>query len=277
MATATIGYAAMLEQFGPAEVLDLCARAEAAGFSGVMAADHFQPWIPRQGQAAFVWEVLAVAGNFETASVLFNNGDGSFGTKQDYPTGHGSYAIAATDLDGDGTVDLAISNELGSSVCVLQGAGDGTFANGVGYGTGEMPRGFCLGDFNRDGKPDLAVAEAAANAIALLLNVTPDPAGMADGPPIPRPIALAAAPNPARSIARITFELAAPALATLEILDVSGRLTCVLANQKPMTAGRHELIWDTCDAAGRRAPRGVYLARLRAGDREETGKILILP
>jgi G6PDH family F420-dependent oxidoreductase len=57
-----IGYAAMLEQFGPGEVLDFCALAETAGFSGVMAADHFQPWTPQQGQASFVWEVLAVAG-----------------------------------------------------------------------------------------------------------------------------------------------------------------------------------------------------------------------
>jgi G6PDH family F420-dependent oxidoreductase len=57
-----IGYAAMLEQFGPDEVLDLCAAAEAAGFSGVMAADHFQPWTPQQGQASFVWEILAIAG-----------------------------------------------------------------------------------------------------------------------------------------------------------------------------------------------------------------------
>ncbi len=49
MAQAKIGYAAMLEQFGPAEILDLCARADAAGFSGVMAADHFQPWIAAAG------------------------------------------------------------------------------------------------------------------------------------------------------------------------------------------------------------------------------------
>jgi coenzyme F420-dependent glucose-6-phosphate dehydrogenase len=62
VARAKIGYAAMLEQFGPAEILDLCAAAETAGFSGVMAADHLQPWVPRQGQASFVWEVLAVAG-----------------------------------------------------------------------------------------------------------------------------------------------------------------------------------------------------------------------
>ena len=63
MARARIGYAAMLEQYGPNEIVDLCASAEGAGFSGVMAADHFQPWIPKQGQASFVWEVLAVVGS----------------------------------------------------------------------------------------------------------------------------------------------------------------------------------------------------------------------
>jgi len=62
MTQAKIGYAAMLEQFGPQEVVDYSARAEAAGFSGVMAADHFQPWVPRQGQAAFVWNVMTAIG-----------------------------------------------------------------------------------------------------------------------------------------------------------------------------------------------------------------------
>ncbi|NMR19622.1 TIGR03557 family F420-dependent LLM class oxidoreductase [Cellulomonas fimi] len=58
----TIGYAAMLEQFHPTEVLELAAYAEERGFSGVMAADHFQPWVPAQGQSAFVWNVLAALG-----------------------------------------------------------------------------------------------------------------------------------------------------------------------------------------------------------------------
>jgi coenzyme F420-dependent glucose-6-phosphate dehydrogenase len=62
MAQAKIGYAAMLEQFGPQEVTGYSAVAEAAGFSGVMAADHFQPWVPQQGQAAFVWNVLTAIG-----------------------------------------------------------------------------------------------------------------------------------------------------------------------------------------------------------------------
>ncbi len=58
MTQAKIGYAAMLEQFGPGEVVDYSVQAETAGFTGVMAADHFQPWVPQQGQASFVWNVM---------------------------------------------------------------------------------------------------------------------------------------------------------------------------------------------------------------------------
>ena len=57
-----VGYAAMLEQFAPAEAVALSAFAEEHGFTGVMAADHFQPWVPQQGQSAFVWNVLAALG-----------------------------------------------------------------------------------------------------------------------------------------------------------------------------------------------------------------------
>jgi len=58
----TIGYAAALEQFHPTDALATAELAEQHGFSGVMAADHFQPWTPTQGQSAFVWNVLAALG-----------------------------------------------------------------------------------------------------------------------------------------------------------------------------------------------------------------------
>jgi G6PDH family F420-dependent oxidoreductase len=61
-----IGYAAMLEQFHPTEAVELSAYAESRGFSGVMAADHFQPWVPAQGQSAFVWSVLTAIGERTT-------------------------------------------------------------------------------------------------------------------------------------------------------------------------------------------------------------------
>lgn len=59
MSSVQVGLAAALEQFSPQESIQLARLAEHHGFSGQMAADHFQPWVPAQGQASFVWTVLA--------------------------------------------------------------------------------------------------------------------------------------------------------------------------------------------------------------------------
>ncbi|UFU04101.1 TIGR03557 family F420-dependent LLM class oxidoreductase [Ruania suaedae] len=55
---ASIGYAAALEQLHPRDAVDLAQRAEEQGLSGTMATDVMQPWVPAQGQASFVWNVL---------------------------------------------------------------------------------------------------------------------------------------------------------------------------------------------------------------------------
>ncbi|MFT3797513.1 TIGR03557 family F420-dependent LLM class oxidoreductase [Microbacterium sp.] len=57
-----IGYAAMLEQFAPADIVDYCVAAESLGFDGVMATDHFQPWLPRHAAASHLWSVLGAIG-----------------------------------------------------------------------------------------------------------------------------------------------------------------------------------------------------------------------
>jgi G6PDH family F420-dependent oxidoreductase len=62
-----IGYAAALEQFPPTELLNYSILAEQHGFKGVMAADHFQPWVPQQGNNAFVWSWMAALGQASTA------------------------------------------------------------------------------------------------------------------------------------------------------------------------------------------------------------------
>ncbi len=62
MSRAVVGYAAALEQFEPQEMVKLCETAEQHGFSGTMAADHFQPWVPQQGQASYVWNILSAVG-----------------------------------------------------------------------------------------------------------------------------------------------------------------------------------------------------------------------
>lgn len=69
MSRLTVGYAAMLEQFAPREVVEYTALAEQHGFSGCMAADHFQPWVPQQGEASFVWNVLTAVAERTTGDL----------------------------------------------------------------------------------------------------------------------------------------------------------------------------------------------------------------
>ena len=58
-----IGYACMLEQFHPTELLTWAEEAEAAGFSaGFQVSEHFHPWTPQQGQAAFAWSFMGALG-----------------------------------------------------------------------------------------------------------------------------------------------------------------------------------------------------------------------
>ena len=70
---ARIGYAAALEQFHPTELLRYSQLAEQHGFGGVMAADHFQPWVPQQGHSAFVWSWMAALGA-TTTKITFGPG-----------------------------------------------------------------------------------------------------------------------------------------------------------------------------------------------------------
>ena len=67
-----IGYAASFEQFHPNDMLTWCQQAEKAGFSVVTASDHFHPWVPSQGQSAFVWSWLGALG--ATTSLRFGTG-----------------------------------------------------------------------------------------------------------------------------------------------------------------------------------------------------------
>ena len=71
MAT-TMGYAAMFEQFTPSELLRYSQLAEGAGFTSVMASDHFHPWTPSQGQSGYVWSWLGALG--ATTNLRFGTG-----------------------------------------------------------------------------------------------------------------------------------------------------------------------------------------------------------
>ena len=55
------GYHASHEQHSPSSLLEYVRAAEAAGFGGVMCADHFHPWLEENGHSGFAWSWLGAA------------------------------------------------------------------------------------------------------------------------------------------------------------------------------------------------------------------------
>ncbi|TCJ21946.1 TIGR03557 family F420-dependent LLM class oxidoreductase [Microbacterium sp. PI-1] len=62
-------YVAALEQLEPADAVTHAADASRAGFAGTAVADRFQPWLPNQGHASFLWAVLGAIGQ-QTDGIL---------------------------------------------------------------------------------------------------------------------------------------------------------------------------------------------------------------
>jgi coenzyme F420-dependent glucose-6-phosphate dehydrogenase len=62
MGGVSFGYKASAEQFGPRELLDLSAHAEARGFDAVAVSDHFQPWRHHGGHSPAVLPWLGALG-----------------------------------------------------------------------------------------------------------------------------------------------------------------------------------------------------------------------
>lgn len=96
-----------------------------------------------------------------------------------------------------------------------------------------------------------------------------------DGPGTAARWALTAWPNPFNPRVAIVFELADVAAVTLDVYALDGTLVRRLTGGV-MTAGRHDESWDGRDADGRDVAAGAYLARLRAGERTLTQRLLLV-
>jgi hypothetical protein len=96
-------------------------------------------------------------------------------------------SVALADINGDGKLDIVVSNFMSYTVAVFVNKGDGTFGDPILTAVQITPEGlgaFAVGDFNEDGKLDLVVDAMAGSDTAIVL------LGNGDGtftqlPPIP--------------------------------------------------------------------------------------------
>ncbi len=104
-----------------------------------------------------------------SVSVLLGKGDGTFQTHADYAVGTFPESVAAADFNGDGKLDLAVSNAESPSISILLGSGDGTFQAHQDFSTDSASGPIEAADVNGDGKPDLLFPDNPASGVAVFL------------------------------------------------------------------------------------------------------------
>ncbi len=117
-------------------------------------------------------------------AVLLGKVGGGFTPPVTYATESGAnpagnpVALLATDIDGDGVLDLSVVNQGNGSVAgsvsillghVLNGKGDGTFVAPKTYSVGFKPTAIASADLNADGRPDLVITNQNDNSVSVLL------------------------------------------------------------------------------------------------------------
>ena len=100
---------------------------------------------------------LVVAAS-QGAYVFLGNGDGTFGSPIAVGSVNQPLAVVVTDFNGDGLLDITLSDSTNQSVAILLGNGDGTFQAQNEYPTNGYAYSISVDDFNGDGHADLAVA-----------------------------------------------------------------------------------------------------------------------
>lgn len=95
--------------------------------------------------------------------VITGNGDLTFNAPVALLTDEGPNAVVLADFNGDGRLDIASANLLGSDVAVLLNQGGMTFSAATLYGAAPGPVAIRSVDLNGDGKPDLVVVNQNSN------------------------------------------------------------------------------------------------------------------
>jgi hypothetical protein len=134
-----------------------------------------------------------------------------------YAAGSDPQSVVTADVNGDGRLDLLVTDYSGG-VSVLLGNGSGGFGAATTYAAGPGPEAVAVADLNGDGRLDLAVADYAGGVAVLLGNGS---GGFATA------TTYAAGPHP---VAVTTADLTGDGRLDLVVADYGGGVAVLLGN-----------------------------------------------
>ncbi|HLY18919.1 MAG TPA: FG-GAP-like repeat-containing protein [Bryobacteraceae bacterium] len=118
-----------------------------------------------------ILDFAAVNDLAQTLSIYLGKGNGGFalGPTQATRLSPSPLALAAADVNGDGTLELLTAHNSVTAVMALANNNAATYTSIAQFGALAGAAALATGDFNNDGSIDVAVALPAANAVAVLL------------------------------------------------------------------------------------------------------------
>jgi predicted alpha/beta superfamily hydrolase len=158
------------------------------------------------------------------------------------------------------------TNEGGSAVVNVQDMRDILVAKGFVEG-GDLRTVIATGHSHNE-------ASWAARFPDLLRFLIDAPTTGVEGSTLTPELALGVRPQPIHGPGRFDFVLPRAGAARLDLYDVNGRLVRTLA-RGAHGAGRHEVAWDGL-LGGRRAPAGVYWARLESNGAHVARRVVVV-